>query len=347
MANLLEITTLYHELSFVDRIIFYTTLSNDVGVRDGEIQSFLIETRMQRETTCIYCGRDHIVKNGKRRDGVQRYLCRDCHKSFLPSSGSLVSRSRKPVSLWAAFLKCMLDKKTLEESAEKCRISKTTAFLWRHKILDTLGELTDKVCLRGIVEADETFFNVSFKGNHSKSSRFVMPREAHKRGGEVHRKGLSSDKVCVPCAISDAGISFSRPGKLGKVSSECVERILGERIAPESILCTDHERAYRNYAEINHLHLIQTGTDRRITIQGGQVYGVQRINAYHNRLKVFLRSFHGVSTKHLGNYLVWNDLISGNRRNRDELFTQLFARLLNASITRYGADISNRAPLPV
>ena len=32
MANLLEITTLYHELSFIDRIIFYITLSNDVAV---------------------------------------------------------------------------------------------------------------------------------------------------------------------------------------------------------------------------------------------------------------------------------------------------------------------------
>ena len=80
MANLLEITTLYHELSFVDRIIFYTTLSNDVTVCDEEVQSFLIETRMQRETTCVHCGQDHIVKNGKRKDGVQRYLCRDQRK---------------------------------------------------------------------------------------------------------------------------------------------------------------------------------------------------------------------------------------------------------------------------
>jgi hypothetical protein len=45
----------------------------------------------------------------------------------------------------------------------------STAFAWRHKILDTLSELTEKTYLTGVVEADETFFNVSFKGNHKRS----------------------------------------------------------------------------------------------------------------------------------------------------------------------------------
>ena len=57
----------------------------------------------------------------------------------------------------------------------------STAFTWRHKILDTLRELTEKVYLTGIVEADETFFNVSFKGNHKRSHDFTMPRKAHTR----------------------------------------------------------------------------------------------------------------------------------------------------------------------
>ena len=49
----------------------------------------------------------------------------------------------------------------------------STAFTWRHKILDTLSELQEKTYLTGIVEADETFFNVSFKGNHSISRNFT------------------------------------------------------------------------------------------------------------------------------------------------------------------------------
>lgn len=36
----------------------------------------------------------------------------------------------------------MSDKKTLKETADKCSISVTTAFYWRHKILDVLKEVT-------------------------------------------------------------------------------------------------------------------------------------------------------------------------------------------------------------
>ena len=269
MSELKEVITSYNNLSFCDRIVFYTTISNDITITD-DVQSFLIDTRFEGDCSCIYCEGTHVVKNGKRKDGVQRFLCRDCRKSFIASSDSITSRTRKSVSVWTTYLRCMLDQKTLKQSSEECNISMATAFTWRHKILDTLSELTEKAYLTGVVEADETFFNVSFKGNHKRSHSFIMPREAHKRGNDVHTKGLSSEKVCVPCAM----------------------------------------------------------------------------NAYHCRLKHFVRRFHGVSTKHLGNYIVWNNLLSGNRRNSEAFFGQLWGQLLCARITRYGKDISRRPSLP-
>ena len=225
--------------------------------------------------------------------------------------------------------------------------SMSTAFTWRHKILDTLSELTEKTYLTGIVEADETFFNVSYKGNHKRSRHFLMPRKAHRRGNDVRSKGLSSEKVCVPCAVNDIGISFAKPGKLGKVSSECIKQVLGKRIAPHATLCTDKERAYLDIAVTNELKLIQMDTDCRTTQKDGRTYGIQRINAYHDRLKIFIRRFHGVSTKYLGNYIVWNDLISGNHRKTEEFIKQLFGQMLCARITRYGSDIPRRPSLPV
>jgi hypothetical protein len=35
----------------------------------------------------------------------------------------------------------MLEQKTLKETSEECHISMSTAFTWRHKILDTLSGL--------------------------------------------------------------------------------------------------------------------------------------------------------------------------------------------------------------
>ena len=52
--------------------------------------------------------------------------------------------AKKGVCL-ADFLRCMMDRKTLKESAEECQISVSTAFAWRHKILDALQELAGGV----------------------------------------------------------------------------------------------------------------------------------------------------------------------------------------------------------
>ena len=173
MSELKDVITSYNNLSFSDRIVFYTTISNDIAISD-DTQSFLIETRLDGEGSCIYCEGMHVVKNGKRKDGVQRFLCRDCHRSFIASTDSITSRTRKSISVWATYLKCMLDQKTLKQSSAECDISISTAFTWRHKILDTLSELTEKAYLTGVVEADETFFNVSFKGNHNRSRDFSI-----------------------------------------------------------------------------------------------------------------------------------------------------------------------------
>jgi hypothetical protein len=37
------------------------------------MQSFLVETRFDGGESCIYCDGTHVVKNGKRKDGIQRY----------------------------------------------------------------------------------------------------------------------------------------------------------------------------------------------------------------------------------------------------------------------------------
>ena len=343
-SDLKEVIVAYKKLSFSDQAAFYSMVPNDFCLADSHLQSFLIETRINPEHGCIYCGSSHVVKNGTRKDGTQRFLCRDCKKSFFHTSESVTSRTRKNLSVWTSYLKCMLDKKTLRETSEECGISMSTAFSWRHKILDALHEMNGKVFLDGTVEADETFFDVSYKGNHK---RFDLPRQPHKRGHSVRKKGLSSEKVCVPCAVNEAGFSYARPGKTGKVSSDCIKKIFEKVIAPDAVLCTDNEKAYMSFARDRGIRLVQMDTDCRTISKDGRNYGIQRINAYHSRLKLFISRFHGVSTKHLGNYIVWNDLLSGNHRNKEAFFGQLLGQLLCARITRYGQDIPRRPSLPV
>lgn len=102
MTELKDVITSYNNLQFSDRIVFYTTISNDINISE-DMQSFLVETRFDGKASCIYCERMHVVKNGRRKDGIQRYLCRDCRRSFIPSSYSITSRTRKPASVWQLY----------------------------------------------------------------------------------------------------------------------------------------------------------------------------------------------------------------------------------------------------
>lgn len=302
--NLKEFINAYHKLSYSDRVVFYSTVTNNVDINADNLQDFLTKNRITEECKCVYCSGKHIVKNGTRKDGVQTYICRDCGKSFSASSNSITSRTRKKISIWAKYLKCMIDKKTLNESADECGISLRTAFVWRHKILDAIKEVAEKTYLEGVVEADETFFNVSYKGNHSKSNTFTMPRKAHKRGGSVHTKGLCST------------------------------------------LCTDHEKAYLDFAKKKQINLIQMEVECNTLDVNNRMFGIQRINAYHSRLQGFIKKFHGVATKYLDNYIVWNDIVQNNHGNTLELLKQLLGVITCIRKTIYNRDIPRRAALP-
>lgn len=131
---------------------------------------------------------------------------------------------------------------SLDKSTECCGITHSTAFVWRHKILDAIGKDAEGDSLAGIVEADETFLPFSYKGDRGAESK---ERPSRKRGGEIHRRGLSDEFVCIPCAIDRRGNALSKVAKLGKCSTQAVDVVLGGRIDREATLCTDGDAAYR------------------------------------------------------------------------------------------------------
>jgi hypothetical protein len=62
----------------------------------------------------------------------------------------------------------MIEGYTLPRIAKELKIHISTCFYWRHKILFALRSLGFQG-LKGIVESDETFFKVSFKGRKVES----------------------------------------------------------------------------------------------------------------------------------------------------------------------------------
>lgn len=127
-------------------------------------------------THCKKCNSIHIVKFGKDKNNKQRYRCKSCGCTFTATSYSTISKTHGSLQQWEKYIELLINGKSLRYSAQACKISLPTAFLWRHKILSSLQHDQDNRVLDGVIEIDDTFFKESYKGNHSKSNRFVMPR---------------------------------------------------------------------------------------------------------------------------------------------------------------------------
>ena len=154
----------------------------------------------------------------------------------------------------------------------------------------------------GLVEADECYLRYSYKGNHSKSKKFTMPRAPRKRGGDsVGKRGLSTEQVCIGTALDRTGNILIGMIGTGRVKYENLKRFFEGHIAPHSILCTDSAHGYGKLA--TQLDLEHKAIPSGKHIKG--IYHIQHINAFHSNFKAFLEKFRGVSTKHLNSYLMW------------------------------------------
>ena len=341
MPNVATIIRMIMGLNADEQRLLKSALLNTSFSGSSDMNDFLTKERFANGRVCPECGSTHVVRNGRRSDGTQKYICRDCKRYFVIATDSIVSGTRKDLSVWEKYISCMMQGLSLRKTAEECHISKNTAFYWRHKILDALQNMADSVTLNGIVEADETFFAISYKGNHTRS-KFKMPRKSYHRGSQTHTRGLSREKVCVPCAVNRSGLSIAKVSNRGRVSAQNLEEAFKGRIAENSTLVTDKMNSYIRFAKGNNLKLIQLKTGK----SKNGIYNIQSINNYHSRLKKFMSNFNGVSTKYLNNYLIWHNFVNYAKETDVEKYNIFLKFALTTKKRETCEQISLRASIP-
>ena len=150
--------------------------------------------------------------------------------------------------------------------------------------------------LQGIVEADETYFPDSCKGQRH------LDRPARKRGHPIYARGTGKGQIPVSVVRDRSGATADF--KLRAADTTEIVPPLRALLAQDAVLCTDGASVYRAVAK-------KLGvTHRAINLSAGirgiaGVYHVQNVNAYDSRLKGWMERFHGVATKYLENYLRW------------------------------------------
>ena len=90
----------------------------------------------------------------------------------------------------------LIDSVSIRKAAKELKLSVTTVFFWRHKLLSTLSIINENQFV-GIVECDDKQLNISEKGNKK------LEGESYKRPNDRNpKRGVSNDKMSMVEAMA-------------------------------------------------------------------------------------------------------------------------------------------------
>lgn len=254
-----------------------------------------------KPSTCPRCGCTQAIRYGKTTKGTQRWLCKGCGRSFTPKTYALLATSKLEEWQWMAFAECMADMVPLRECARRCETSLPTAWFMRMRICEVLESVLPQFRGEILCQIDGTYFSENLSGNCNLSCEFDMPRDAHKSGKGVRRKGRNEQKICLLTGINEQGDVFAFPISRGVPNAEVTACAMEGLIGPQSIVETDGHHVLR--CAVKSLGVV----DHRIySLNAGASHkSLAMVNGLHSRLDEFIDHFHGVATRRLSRYLSW------------------------------------------
>lgn len=248
------------------------------------------------QKNCPLCESSSIIKHGRTKSKRQRYMCKDCKKSFSDTTNTIAYHSKQPYKVWINVINDTLECKPLRKTAEFNNISPTTVFSMRHKVLETLStyKKDEENKLSTKIEAACLYFPINLKGTKSDD----MPRLSKRRNSSAKR-GVSHHKVCVFTAIDDRDHTLIEIAGLGPETIDMLKQF-EERFEEESLLITDSKASYIQFASSKKMVLDQVPSGFRVSNNGNNI---NTVNGLQSQLRIFLSPFRGVSIRHLQGYL--------------------------------------------
>ena len=280
--------------------------------KDKEEKGFQVDNNSI--ISCPHCGSISVVKTGK-KDGKQRYKCKDCKKYFIQASKTLFNNTRLTKSQWIELLRGLAMNLSLTKIANNIGTSTKTVWYNKNKVLTILQEMfSDQDRFIDIAECDEYSVHMSFKGK--KDPRFFiytlgrLPRHHRnyeekveylkKAGiwdelqsdqvklemllnGDSYLKGTNKDSVCILTGKDRAGNIFAKPVCLGSLESSHVVKHFDNRFEPDAILVTDGSNCYDWFADERNIH-----HEKIVSTKHAEgPYNLARVNSLHSNLSTY------------------------------------------------------------
>ena len=280
-----------------------------------EIKDNIKESRFSKGYECPKCQCKDVNKNGK-SNGRQRYICKRCRCTFDEFTLSPFSSTKLGLDKWLKYCELMILGLSIRQCAEEVGVGVKTSFYMRHRILDVINISLKNDTVEGIVEVDEVFIRESYKGNHSKSTTFEMPRAPRKRGKgkkDKKKRGISNDQICIETAIDRKGNIFMGAVCNGRITTNDIVEFFDGKLGKDITFCVDSHKSYIGVKKDLNVELKQVPRGKSML---DSVYHLQHVNSLHSAFKRWLMPFNGVSSKYISNYLAWFKFLQLSKKNK-------------------------------
>lgn len=291
-------------------IDIYSLLPDEIKEIIKKLQEVLVEKEGSKNTigeiadfergkiVCPNCKKENIRKDGLYK-GRQKYECKECGKKFNSLTNTPFHHTHLNYKQIEVAYQCLVDKVSIRKTALKMGTSIWTAFVTRFKLISCLKPQREQTKLSGNIELDEYYLSINLKGTKEED----MPRISKKRKKKgTGKQGINKHTVCVTSGVDENDNIFFEVAGTSNVSSKMIKDTVVPKIVNPTIVITDCKSSYEEPAKNEKWNLKQVKSTGYTDLEGNNL---ANINSLHSQLTLFLSQFHGVSTKHLQEYLDW------------------------------------------
>lgn len=282
---------------------------------------------------CIHCGSVNYKKHGFTNQGMQRYVCKDCKKTFSENYGDSLRYSHLSEDTWREMLRGFIEELSIPKIAQNIGCSTKTVWLAKTKVnqaIMTMYGYTD--IFRGQTQADEYYTRAAFKGKRDPEFFIYtlrrMPRHNRNYTQKVEwlekaglykklqreepeflaelladepkmKRGISNEQICILTLVDQQGKLYLEPVSVGRLEKAMAKTKLKPRFTPDksNVLVTDDHNAYNRV-------LYGTGAKHEV-VNAKQhkrgKYNLATVNSVHSALDSYMDSHRGkvFNTKYL------------------------------------------------
>lgn len=237
---------------------------------------------------CRRCMSSEIQKFGYTANGIRRYRCKECGKTFTVLTNTIFDSHKIPLSEWLDFLLSIFGYGSFSLVSKSNRNAYNTTRFWMDKVFLVLREYQDALVLSGELQLDETYYKVRNEDIESRND------------GKQYR-GISRNQICIGIACDKSSVICRILGN-GKPTRQAVLDAFGTRIEKGSTISHDREQAHDPLIETLGLKSLRYDA-REIKKLPDSENPLNQVNQYCRLLKLFLKAHSGFIRDDMQDYL--------------------------------------------